>query len=82
MMTPQARRRASMQPVAEFSPRPVESRAPVVANACKDCRWAKAATAEGRFECRRWPPVVNQSRPGNSLFPIVAADAYCGEFSQ
>lgn len=86
MMTPQSRARASRLPreISEFSPGNgvAESRAPVVANACKDCRWAQVGARPGSFKCRRWPPVVHQARPGEALFPIVEADDYCGEFSQ
>jgi hypothetical protein len=49
-------------------------------NTCPHCRWSEVAP--GGWKCRRWPPVVNQSRPGESLFPMMRADDYCGEFSQ
>lgn len=49
-------------------------------NTCPHCRWSQKAPSN--WKCRRWPPVVNVNRPGESMFPIVGETDYCGEFSQ
>ena len=49
--------------------------------ACPNCRWSQSVT-ERLWRCRRWPPVVNVNRPGESMFPMVGPLDYCGEFSQ
>lgn len=82
-MTPQARRAAALRgsDVREFQLR--EAAPPVRETiTCASCRWATSNPRPGSFKCRRWPPVVNQSRHGESMFPIVEADDFCGEHQQ
>jgi len=80
---PQARRRISIPPpVEEFQAPGGNGLALQSQNTCANCRWATPNARPNSFKCRRWPPVVNQSRPGEAIFPICEADDWCGEFSQ
>lgn len=84
MMTPQSRRAAALRGASDV--REFQLREPVVpvreTVTCASCRWATANNRPGSFKCRRWPPVVNQSRHGESVFPIVEGEDWCGEHQQ
>lgn len=48
---------------------------------CEKCTFALADKNSGQLECRRYPPVVVQTRVGFEFKnPIVLPDGWCGEY--
>lgn len=46
---------------------------------CSECYFFRGITMEEKKSCSRYPPQVDQY--GDTIFPIVAPDWWCGEFA-
>lgn len=80
---PSRHRRVSLPEIMEVSPRLLDTSAREYEQlrTCPHCHWSEQIAPE-RWRCRRWPPVVNPNRPGESMFPMVGEKDWCGEHQQ
>jgi len=77
----QHRRRHALAEIEETAAR-FEERAEAHPNRCPNCRWSEPARAADRWLCHYEPPICNVHRPGESYYPTVTADDWCGRFEQ
>jgi hypothetical protein len=81
-VNPQRHRRFLPPEIAETSTRLLDKdRQFEQLRTCPHCHWSEQL-GPTRWKCRRFPPVVNPSRPGETMFPIMGEKDWCGEHQQ